>query len=66
MVRRKRMNRKIMEAAGHEEKVILVDGGKCPFCKKTVDLKEIRDADSLKEYHISGLCQSCQDAIFGK
>ena len=24
-----------------------------------------RDDQSLAEYHISGLCQSCQDSVFG-
>jgi len=26
---------------------------------------EFRDALSTKEYRISGLCQGCQDAVFG-
>lgn len=28
-------------------------------------VKEFRDAISAKEYRISGLCQDCQDKIFG-
>jgi uncharacterized protein with PIN domain len=42
---------------------------KCPFCEK--DLSEatpetFRNTISWKEYTISGLCQKCQDNVFGK
>lgn len=43
----------------------LVDAGKCPFCKKEIVSDEFRDALSIKEYQISGICQSCQDEVFG-
>jgi hypothetical protein len=35
----------------------------CAMCKKPT--KGFRDARSLKEYTISGMCQKCQDRIFG-
>ena len=35
----------------------------CSMCKKPA--KGFRDKRSLKEYKISGLCQPCQDRIFG-
>lgn len=35
----------------------------CSMCKKHVI--GFRDARSMKEYTISGLCQECQDRIFG-
>ena len=35
----------------------------CAMCKKPT--KGFRDARSLKEYTISGLCQPCQDRLFG-
>lgn len=35
----------------------------CAMCKKPT--KGFRDARSLKEYTISGLCMECQDRIFG-
>jgi len=35
----------------------------CVFCKK--DATEFRDALSRREYSISGLCQDCQDEVFG-
>ena len=36
----------------------------CPFCGKAVDINNFRDELSLKEFQISGLCQSCQDDFF--
>jgi hypothetical protein len=37
---------------------------KCPFCKQ--DVLGFRDALSQREHQISGLCQKCQDEMFGK
>ncbi len=36
--------------------------GMCAMCKKSAH--EFNDEISIKEYRISGLCQSCQDTIF--
>lgn len=36
----------------------------CPICKKPIG--EFRDALSKKEYGISGMCQDCQDNVFGR
>lgn len=30
------------------------------------EIKEFRDSSSEREYTISGLCQDCQDKIFGR
>lgn len=39
--------------------------GVCPFCgKEIVPENEFKDGLSLREYEISGLCQSCQDDFF--
>ena len=39
----------------------------CTGCDSTNNIEEsFRDDLSRKEYTISGLCQSCQDYIFGK
>lgn len=35
----------------------------CPFCGKTFD--RLRGESSWVEYKISGLCQECQDEVFG-
>lgn len=39
--------------------------GLCPFCGNRVKVRDFRDGLSLKEFLISGLCQSCQDGVFG-
>lgn len=59
------MNKEIMEIAGFEEQVKLVEQKKCPFCKEDIDETKFKDELSRKEYKISGLCQKCQDKIFG-
>lgn len=41
-----------------------IQNQKCTFCGQ--DAKEFKDDISEKEYHISGLCQECQDDVFGK
>jgi hypothetical protein len=55
---------KIIKSA--EDAKTRIEFGRCPFCNKPVDLSEIRDGLSLKEYTISGLCQKCQDKTFGE
>ncbi len=55
-----------MRAFGFDKEVEAVQAGKCPFCGKQIDPNEFRDALSKKEYTISGLCQNCQDEMFGK
>ena len=41
---------------------------KCPFCGKDISNPEgmFRDKLSYKEFGISGLCQECQDKVFGR
>lgn len=39
--------------------------GICPVCGLVIDPGEFRDALSRKEYVISGMCQRCQDEVFG-
>jgi len=39
----------------------------CVFCKKPIDPgKDFRNEISLREFTISGICQVCQDDLFGK
>lgn len=40
--------------------------GKCPFCEKVVDVNSLRNEISKREFRISGLCQTCQDEMFGE
>lgn len=35
----------------------------CVSCHKSIT--KFSDALSVKEYNISGLCQECQDSVFG-
>ena len=37
--------------------------GICVICKKPIT--GFRDEISAKEYRISGMCQECQDSVFG-
>lgn len=60
------MNKDIMKQAGFGEEVKNVEAGLCPFCKGKIDINEFRNDVSKKEYRISGLCQKCQDEMFGK
>lgn len=39
----------------------------CPICSEQFNpTKDFRNADSQKEFTISGMCQSCQDSVFGE
>lgn len=60
------MNKEILKKVGFEKEVKAVEQGECPFCGKKIDvIKEFRDSLSRREYAISGLCQDCQDKMFG-
>ena len=37
----------------------------CATCNADVELDSFKDMLSLKEFHISGMCQHCQDSVFG-
>lgn len=37
----------------------------CVTCGKPVGISSFRDALSRREYGISGMCQECQDSVFG-
>lgn len=60
------MNRDIIRLAGFGKEVEAVEQGRCPFCNKEINpYKEFRDKRSEREFAISGLCQKCQDKMFG-
>lgn len=59
------MNEEILKKMGFGKEVELVKAGKCPFCQKEIDPDEFRDERSKTEFGISGLCQECQDGVFG-
>ena len=57
------MNRDIMIQAGLLKEVERVEAGVCATCAGEVG--PFRDDLSCKEYRISGMCQTCQDKVFG-
>lgn len=48
-----------------EEMINRRNEGYCPFCGVATSENDFRDELSRKEYLISGLCQECQDKMFG-
>ena len=65
------MNREIIKQAefmGLLPKGMLdrIDKGRCPLCNKPIDPGEFKDQLSVKEFGISGMCQHCQDEVFGE
>jgi hypothetical protein len=42
-----------------------IKAGLCPMCQRELSLTPFRDALSEREFSISGMCQVCQDSIFG-
>jgi hypothetical protein len=45
---------------------ICVEENRCPHCVKPIVASDFKDALSRQEYTISGLCQECQDKVFGE
>lgn len=59
------MNKEILEQLGFIEELNRISCGCCPICNSKIYTDEFRDSLSVKEFRISGLCQKCQDKIFG-
>lgn len=59
------MNKDIMKKAGFTKEIERVAQGKCPLCGCKVCSNDFKDELSKKEFAISGMCQKCQDKIFG-
>ncbi|MGI6114244.1 MAG: hypothetical protein ACOYEJ_09035 [Mahellales bacterium] len=60
------MNETIIKNCGFGKHVDMINNKMCPFCQKVINMNNFRNEISKKEYKISGLCQECQDKIFGK
>lgn len=58
--------RNILRVAGFGKEVALAEGGHCPGCSEKINNLDFRDDLSRKEFGISGLCQKCQDSVFGR
>lgn len=60
----------VSELAG-KDRIATIKAGGCMTCSKYDDGQErlsreyFRDLRSVKEYGISGMCQECQDSVFG-
>jgi len=40
--------------------------GTCPLCGRVIaNMRDFKDDLSYKEFKISGMCQECQDSVFG-
>ena len=48
------------------EQVERIDNHQCVTCPNDINDMDFRDELSVKEYGISGMCQECQDSIFGE
>lgn len=62
------MNKELARKIGLGGYVDRTEEGKCalPNCGKVIHPNtEFRDSGSRKEFSISGMCQACQDAMFG-
>ena len=59
------MNKNILLELGMTETINQLSNGNCPICKKQINIEDFKDTLSIKEFTISGLCQECQDKIFG-
>jgi len=65
------MNRNIIEQAQKlglikPNTMELIEDRKCPLCETRIDINEFNNDLSLKEFTISGMCQKCQNKIFGE
>lgn len=59
------MNKDLMNLLGFDKELDLVKNKKCPSCGQGIDESAFDSECSRNEYTISGLCQECQDSIFG-
>lgn len=57
--------KEILRSCGFGDSVDAVECGFCPICKKPISTNEFTSELSKKEYKISGMCQKCQNEIFG-
>jgi hypothetical protein len=43
----------------------MVKDYRCPLCAEKVDEEEFRNEAFVREFESTGLCQGCQDVVFG-
>lgn len=54
-----------LKSLGFRREVAMVEECICPLCAERVDEDEFRNEAFVKEFKSSGLCQGCQDTVFG-
>ena len=59
------MNKKLLLEMGFVKQLQRIAHGFCPTCGLPTS-NDFKDELSRREYEISGLCQDCQDDVFGK
>ena len=59
------MNKELLKSVGFKSEVARVEMGRCPRCAGEIKMEDFKDPLSIKEYGISGMCQACQDGMFG-
>lgn len=59
------MNKDIIKKVFGDNIINLIENSICPICKEKINMNDFRTNLDIKEYTISGLCQKCQDRIFG-
>ncbi len=56
------INAAINEAIG-KDRITMIAANRCVICNEAT--KDFKDKLSEKEYTISGMCQACQDKVWG-
>lgn len=57
--------KRLLKAFEFRREVAAVKMCRCPLCSEIVDKTEFRNKAFEKEFETSGLCQGCQDSVFG-
>ncbi len=57
--------RSFLRELGFWQEVAIVEDCRCPSCAERVDEDEFRNEVFMREFESSGLCQECQDTVFG-
>lgn len=59
------MNKEIIKKIFGNDIINQIENSICPICKEKINMNDFKTHLDVKEYTISGLCQKCQDKIFG-
>jgi len=51
---------------GFTRKIYRVERKNCSCCSEKIDKTKFKTTEHLVEFKLSGLCETCQDKIFGK